>query len=82
MKTAKHDHALNQRIRPEGCTTQSLLTENTNKKSDFNFKLTEALLYANIPLYKVINNLKLKKFLENYTSKNIPDESTSRKKIM
>jgi len=80
MKTAKHDHALNQRKRREGCTTQSLLTENTNKKSDFNFELIEALLFANIPLNKVINNLRLKIFLENFTSKNKPNETTSRKK--
>jgi len=38
----------------------------------------EALRFADIPLYKV-NNFKFKNFLEKYTSKNIPDESTLRK---
>ncbi|KAL4131839.1 hypothetical protein QTP88_009087 [Uroleucon formosanum] len=78
IKTAKHEHAFNQRKRREQSTSQSLLTENTNKKSDFNSDLTEALVFANIPLYKV-NNLKFKNFLEKYTSKKIPDESTLRK---
>lgn len=78
LKTAKHEHAVNQRKRREQSTIQSLLTENTNKKSDFNSDLAEALLFSNIPLYKV-NNFKFKNFLEKYTSKNIPDESTLRK---
>jgi hypothetical protein len=59
-------------------TVQPLFIQNTNKKSDFNSDLAEALLSANILLYKV-NNFKFKEFLENYTSKNIPDESTLRK---
>lgn len=78
LTTAKHKHAFNQRKRREQSTSQLLLTENTNKKSDFNSDLTEALVFANIPLYKV-NNFKFKNFLEKYTSKNIPDESTLRK---
>ncbi|XP_050530617.1 uncharacterized protein LOC126899610 [Daktulosphaira vitifoliae] len=78
LKTAKHEHAVNQRKRRKQSTSQSLLTENTNKKSDFNSDLADALLPANIPLYKV-NNLKFKKFLEKYTFKNIPNESTLRK---
>ncbi|KAL4082609.1 hypothetical protein QTP88_029781 [Uroleucon formosanum] len=78
IKTAKHEQAFNQRKRREQSISQSLLTENLNKKSDFKSDLTEALVFANIPLYKV-NNLKFKNFLEKYTSKNIPDESTLRK---
>jgi len=35
IKTAKHEHAVNQRKRRDHSTIQSLLTENTNKKSDF-----------------------------------------------
>jgi len=48
------------------------------QENDFNHDLAEALLPANIPLYKV-NNVKFKASLEKYTSKNIPDESTLRK---
>ncbi|KAF0738977.1 protein ALP1-like, partial [Aphis craccivora] len=42
IKTAKHEHVFNQRKRREQSTSQSLFTENTNKKSDFNSDLTEA----------------------------------------
>jgi len=51
LKTAKHEHAVNLRKKREQSTVQPLLTQNTNKKSDFNSDLTEALLSANIPLY-------------------------------
>jgi hypothetical protein len=78
LKTAKHEHAVNLQKRREQSTVQPLFTQNTNKKSDFNSDLAEALLSANIPLYKV-NNFKFKEFLENYTSKNIPDELTLNK---
>jgi len=55
IKTTKHEHAFNQRKRSEQSISQSLLTENSNKKSDFDSDLTEALVFANIPLYKVKN---------------------------
>lgn len=78
LKTEKLDHAINRTKIREQSTVQLLITQNTNKKNDFNYDLAEALVSANIPLYKV-NNLKFKVFLEKYTSKNIPDESPLRK---
>jgi len=78
LKTAKHEHTVNRRKIHELSTIQSLLTQNTNKKSDFYSDAAQALLSANIPLYKV-NHLKFKEVLKKYTSKNIPEESTLRK---
>jgi len=76
LKTTKHEHAVNRRKIREQSTVQPLLTQNTNKKSVFNSDLAQVLLLANIPHYKV-NHLKFKKFLDKYTSKNIPDENIS-----
>lgn len=75
-------HVFNQRKRCKKsykAQTQFLLIDNTNKKSVFNSDLVEALHFANIPLY---NNLKIINFLENYTFKNISDESTLRNNIV
>jgi len=44
LKTAKHEHAVNRRKIREQSTVQSLSTQNTNKKSDFNSDLAQALL--------------------------------------
>uniref|UniRef100_A0A2S2QIM4 DUF659 domain-containing protein n=1 Tax=Sipha flava TaxID=143950 RepID=A0A2S2QIM4_9HEMI len=57
--------------------TQRLITE-PSKKSSFNYDLCQALLAANIPLQKLQNET-FKQFLEKYTNKLIPDESTLRK---
>jgi len=56
---------------------QQLITE-PSKKSSFNHDLCHALLSANIPLQKLQNEA-FKHFLEKYTNKIIPDESTLRK---
>jgi len=53
LKTAKHEHAVNRRKIREQSRVQSLLTQNTNKKSDFNSDLVQALLSAKIALNKV-----------------------------
>lgn len=50
----------------------------SSKKSTFNYDLCQALLSANIPLNK-ISNESFRTFLEKYTHKSIPDESTLRK---
>ncbi|KAL4085242.1 hypothetical protein QTP88_027101 [Uroleucon formosanum] len=57
--------------------SQSFLTT-SSKKSTFNYDLCQALLSANIPLHKISNEL-FRAFLEKYTHKSIPDESTLRK---
>jgi hypothetical protein len=56
---------------------QQLVT-NTPKKCLFSYDLCKALLSANIPLYK-ISIPQLKSFLEKYTSREIPSDSTLRK---
>lgn len=56
---------------------QSFLT-NLPTKSTFNMDLCKALLAANIPLNK-LSNSKFREFLEKYTGKHIPHESTLRK---
>lgn len=68
-------HVFSQIKKSYKAQTQLLLIDNINKKSVFNSDLVKALLFANISLY---NNLKIINFLENYTFKNIPDESTLR----
>ncbi|KAE9542367.1 hypothetical protein AGLY_003494 [Aphis glycines] len=57
--------------------SQSFLTT-SSKKSTFNYDLCQALLSVNIPLHKISNEL-FRAFLEKYTHKSIPDESTVRK---
>ena len=57
--------------------SQSFLTT-SSKKSIFNYDLCKTLLSANIPLHKISNKL-FRTFLEKYTHKSIPDESTLRK---
>ncbi|KAG7175948.1 CGG triplet repeat-binding protein 1-like 13 [Homarus americanus] len=47
-------------------------------RSQFNADLCKAFVSADIPLHK-LNNKCLKSFLEQYTGKKVPDESTLRK---
>jgi hypothetical protein len=47
-------------------------------KSDYNYDLYEALIAADIPLFK-LKNEKLKNFFQKYTKNKTPDESTHRK---
>jgi hypothetical protein len=54
---------------------------NPGAPDNFSAELCEALVAANIPLYK-INNGKFKAFLEKHTGKNIPEESTLRKNYL
>jgi hypothetical protein len=55
----------------------SSASSRTADQKDFNLRLCEALLSANIPLNKVQNH-KFKQFLETFCKKNIPHESTLR----
>lgn len=52
--------------------------ETTSKNKDFESDLTRALIQSDIPLFKV-NAPPFRKFLEKYTQKKMPDESTLRK---
>lgn len=69
----KHRKGLQRQI--AGTKNQTLLTV---PKSPFFEDLTNAFLFASIPLYK-LNQPTFHQFLEKYTNKNIPDESTIRK---
>lgn len=77
LKTNKHIRALN---RHQNATTLKVQQQVTlcPKKSTFSKDLCQALISANIPLNK-INNKDFRLFLEKYTNKEIPDESTLRK---
>lgn len=75
LKTEKHTKAIKRR-QEKTEKSQQLLT-NSSKKSSFNKDLCHALLSANIPLNKLSNN-QFRNFLESYTGKEIPMESTLR----
>lgn len=77
ISTDKHQKALKRHKDQEQKKKQTLLTS-LPTKSTFNADLCEALMAANIPLNK-LNNSKFREFLEKYTGKNIPFESTLRK---
>lgn len=55
----------------------SLMTS-SNEQQEFNADLCEAMICANIPLKKLQNPI-FKSFLEKYSKKSVPDESTLRK---
>jgi len=77
LKTEKHIKSVN-RIDKSKKSQQLLEFNPPTKKCQFNKDLCEAMLFANIPLYK-IENLKFKTFLQEYTGKEIPKEATLRK---
>jgi uncharacterized Zn finger protein (UPF0148 family) len=80
IDTAKHKAAIKQKQSKNKFDlqkTQQQLLSNT-KKSSFNKNVCYALLSANIPLNK-LNNHNFKSFLEKYTSKEIPNQTTLRK---
>jgi hypothetical protein len=58
---------------------QSFVTDiNSDSQTQFYIDMCNAFVGANIPLWK-LQNSNLRQFLEKYTKKNIPDESTLRK---
>lgn len=84
LSTAKHTAA--KKIKDK--KNQTLLASSfvassstTQKFTQFNLDLCEALVRANIPIFK-IDHKDIKTFLEKYTGHLIPDESTLRKKYM
>lgn len=77
LKTEKHIRSVNRIDKPK--KSQQLLEFNLpTKKCQFNKDLCEAMLFANIPLYK-LENVKFRAFLQEYTGKEIPKEATLRK---
>jgi hypothetical protein len=61
-------------------TTQTLLNSPSTALT-FNYNLYKALLCSNIPLYKLLQPW-FRKFLEKYTNKIKPDQSTMHKKYV
>ena len=76
IQTSKHQSNNQQNSKQR----QLSLTEPTisNTRSEFNIKLCRALVSADIPLYKLKNEI-FGEFLQEYTLHTIPDESTLRK---
>jgi len=63
--------------RKEGNKKIQLLVPSISKKSEYNLDLCKAMLAANIPLNK-LSNPQFRSFLEKYTMKDTPVESTLR----
>lgn len=78
IKTEKHRRATERQLNKKTNNNQQLLTNLTSKKSPFNMDLCRALISANIPLNK-LQNTEFRNFLQIYTQKDIPNESTLRK---
>jgi hypothetical protein len=60
---------------------QEFIKKSIGKKSDFNYELCEALIAADIPFFKLKNEI-LKSFLQKWTKQNIPDNSTLHKNYL
>ncbi|KAL4119073.1 hypothetical protein QTP88_011940 [Uroleucon formosanum] len=78
VNTEKHKRAVIRKNEKNKNSEIQQLVANTPKKCLFSHDLCKALLSANIPLYE-ISNPQLKSFLEKYTSREIPSDSTLRK---
>jgi len=78
IKTEKHRRAVKRKINQKTANGQQLLTNLTSKKSTFNMDLCKAFISANIPLNK-LRNTEFRQFLQLYTQKDVPTESTLRK---
>lgn len=78
IRTEKHHRAIDRQLNQKTNNSQPLLTNLTSKKSNFNMDLCRALISANIPLNK-LQNREFRQFLQLYTQKYVPTESTLRK---
>lgn len=76
----KHILGIEKKNQQKISTTQTLLTT-PSTASTFNYDLCKALLCSNIPLFK-LSQPSFRSFLEKYTNKIIPDQSTLRKKYV
>jgi hypothetical protein len=77
IETAKYQRTVHRQNTTKTSISQLQVTTFT-KNSSFSKDLCKAILSANIPLYK-INNPEFRLFLETYTNRDIPNESTLRK---
>ena len=73
----KHVRGVQRFQRKEKNKKIQLLASSMSKKSEYNLDLCKAMLAANIPLNK-LSNPQFKSFLEKYTMKDTPVESTLR----
>lgn len=78
IATAKHKENKERKSKLQQTFITTSTASTSSGKSGFNTDLCRALVRADIPLHK-INNSDFKMFLEKYTEKKIPDESTLRK---
>lgn len=78
IQTVKHVKMIKRKEMFNTRTKKMITQTNTTKKSTFNMDLCKALLSANIPLNKLSNQV-FRNFLELYTGKEIPYETTLRK---
>jgi hypothetical protein len=78
VETALHKNSLK---RSENLKKQVFFVENKSKHDSFNEELCRSLVVANIPWNKLQVPL-FREFLEKYTSRHIPDESTLSKNYL
>jgi len=78
VETALHKNSLK---RSENLKQQVFLVENKPKLDSFNEELCRSLFVANIPWNKLQEPL-FREFLEKYTGRYIPDESTLRRNYL
>lgn len=85
IRTDKHEREVNKRSESGPSARQSLLTEQrpdtSEKASEYSMDLCKTFIEANIPLKKV-GHASVVKFLEKYTGKAMPKESTLRRKCV
>lgn len=81
IATAKHKENKERKSKLQQTFITTSTASTSSGKSGFNTDLCRALVRADIPLHK-INNSDFKMFLEKYTEKKIPDESTLRKNYL
>lgn len=76
----KHINGIEKKLQHKSSINQTLLNC-PSTGSNFNYDLCKALLCANIPFFK-LSQPTFRSFLEKYTNKIIPDQSTLRKKYV
>ena len=79
LKSARHKKAVSESSENIASTSQAVsLSPSLPSRDQFHQDLCKAFIDADIPLWK-LGNQSLKSFLNKYTERNIPDESTLRK---
>lgn len=84
LRTGKHVSLMKKKQDPNGTTSQTLMTNFQKPQPQvnmFHMDLCKTLMEANIPLHK-ISNKGLIDFLEKYTNRTVPSESTLRNKYV